>query len=401
MCVAAIVLPGGKAPTLKQLENMERQNPDGAGVAWPQRQGDQIVVAWEKGLHMSAERVHNRLTSLLKEGVGPILFHFRYSTVGGKNSLLCHPFPVEEFPELTTEGTAPEVLIHNGHWSEWDSLMALNAELFQRADIDPKDKRQVWSDTRCGTHLIAMGLIHQKDITGKVAILQGSTMEVFRTGSWELDKDHDIWYSNRFWDRVHYSTVYQGPTTHTSRKKGSSVYDKDDWDYGEWWEGYLARKEEAANEQSNQCALVAKKEKDVVGEIVERYSMKQCFLCDHYGCQYRKITEEDWGGTMDDEYWVCPKCDWLTEEPAKEPANNSSARNNPNAPVDRLFTREEVEAGLRAAHGLSPKAKLAGLGMSEPKGTFTNQGFYNGEIRYINGVPHWQAKTGEWCPMEK
>ena len=83
MCVIMVV--DDTLPSRKMLSRAEDENSDGAGIAWVQNG----VVHWKKGL--TAKGVYSIARSVPR----PSVIHFRWSTVGGKNAELCHPFALD------------------------------------------------------------------------------------------------------------------------------------------------------------------------------------------------------------------------------------------------------------------------------------------------------------------
>lgn len=109
MCVAAVIK---RAVPLSDLQNMEIDNPHGAGVAWAQ-DGE---IQFRRGL--TAAQIFDMQTR--GEMTYPYLLHFRWATHGPRVPELTHPFPtgIRAFgTELV--GAAPQVMIHNGVWSEY------------------------------------------------------------------------------------------------------------------------------------------------------------------------------------------------------------------------------------------------------------------------------------------
>lgn len=190
MCVAIILNEPGKRPTLEQLRAMERGNSDGAGVGW--YDAEMGTCRWVKGL--TAEGLNGILDNIPR----PALVHFRFATVGGNSPELCHPFPVSGDMDDGVIGAASEILIHNGHWSDWDDYYRTFA---QEVATPPKGK---WSDTRFAAYLMALAPKERDaiaaEVDGKVAILSATpeaTGVVTRWGDWT---DHEgCLYSNMGW----------------------------------------------------------------------------------------------------------------------------------------------------------------------------------------------------------
>lgn len=177
MCVAVVLMDEDR-PTLDELQRMEWQNDDGAGVGW--YEGG--VCHWVKGI--KAESVDKLIETLPR----PVFIHFRYSTAGGTRPELCHPFPVTRAARLDLSGEAKSILMHNGHWSKWTQVAA-------RRQL-PKGP---WSDTRLLAWLARRDvrwLAREADDYGKVAHMTKDG-EVMLYGKWE--KEGGIYYSNTYW----------------------------------------------------------------------------------------------------------------------------------------------------------------------------------------------------------
>lgn len=180
MCVAIYVPKGIRTPSLDVLEQCQKNNRDGAGVAWVE--GRQVV--WKKGI--DAKTAHLLLQDVENT---PRFIHFRLATVGGSNPKLCHPFPVSPRVGLALEGQADEVLMHNGHFRDWK-------EMILKAGVR-RIPRGPWSDTR-GLALLAhhYGEGFLEMIDEKIGLLRkdGSCL-LF--GTWTAEEG--AYYSNLYW----------------------------------------------------------------------------------------------------------------------------------------------------------------------------------------------------------
>lgn len=182
MCIA-IVVPGIAAfPALEDLRDMEHVNQDGAGIAWIDRKW----VRYLKGL--TADEVYKFGSKL----TGPRLVHFRMATAGGTEPGLCHPFPIAATAPLDLRGKAKAVMMHNGHWGDFE----LAAELCQPLPPGP------WSDTRLMARLLASKghkwarYLVNRAHAGKIAVMR-SEGNVSLFGHWSLYQG--CHYSNLFW----------------------------------------------------------------------------------------------------------------------------------------------------------------------------------------------------------
>lgn len=102
-----------KHPTFSMLERAHAANPHGAGVAWL-KDGQ---VYWRKGLDAV------QVSELITDGTlqFPYVVHFRLASVGEQSPELCHPFPIVDLSPTDLQGTASQVLFHNGTWRDYES----------------------------------------------------------------------------------------------------------------------------------------------------------------------------------------------------------------------------------------------------------------------------------------
>lgn len=100
MCLLCVFEPGA-SPTREELENSAASNPHGFGYAF--LMNDRIVT----GRGMDAKDVIDRFMRI-REGFPDVwaMFHARYATHGTTNKSNCHPFRVDNDPNI--------VLAHNG-----------------------------------------------------------------------------------------------------------------------------------------------------------------------------------------------------------------------------------------------------------------------------------------------
>ncbi len=188
MCVAIVIPSGAKNPTVEELLEMEEANPDGAGVAW---HADN-EVHWLKGLEAKeVDALLGGLPNCTK------LVHFRLATAGGSKPELTHPFPVEKAPRLALSGRARQVLIHNGHISDWELYAKLQGDL----------PGGPWSDTR-----LMARLAHTRsykilnEFRGQKFALLDKTGGVKISGDWT--KRDGALYSNMYWVGGSYTKYY-------------------------------------------------------------------------------------------------------------------------------------------------------------------------------------------------
>jgi len=212
MCL--LITAEGKRPSEELLRRAARANSDGAGIAWIEGE----LVRWEKNVD---PEVAIRLAARVPM---PFLVHFRWATVGGVNTPLCHPFPVSRGVSTQAAGRARAVLAHNGHWHGWeDHSGAIAARAGVRVPKGP------WSDSRAiawVAHLVgeeALELIDEK-----VAILDKDGIRRYGTGWHDLSK--------------------KGRRLHLSNRSDLSFSGTTSWNYQKGWKSYGATKKGTAKE---------------------------------------------------------------------------------------------------------------------------------------------------------
>lgn len=132
-------------PTLSCMERAEKVNDDGAGIAWRESAGaDKFRIRWKKGL--KAKEVDDlikemKLADYLPDS--PFVIHFRSRSTGSSDHELNQPFPLTREVSTSLEGTAKEVLFHNGTYHNW--LEKMNMMCFAGGTPIPGGK---WNDSR-------------------------------------------------------------------------------------------------------------------------------------------------------------------------------------------------------------------------------------------------------------
>jgi len=180
MCVISIYQE--IAPLLEELEQMEKTNKDGGGIAWREKE----KIKWKKGLN--AKEIY----TITKKISFPYIIHFRLATSGGVTKELCHPFPINLQVETNLEGKAEKVIFHNGIWNKWKEL-CLNAivssgKSFLKGKIS--DTRALaWFVTIYGEEILTL-------IDEKVVIFSSNSIAIYGNG-W-IREEKTI-YSNQNW----------------------------------------------------------------------------------------------------------------------------------------------------------------------------------------------------------
>lgn len=183
MCVAAII---SKPVTMTQLQQMEDDNPHGAGVAW----ADDGQLFFSKGLGAK------EIFELQEAGwlTFPYLLHFRWATHGARTMAMTHPFPLGPRALLgELDGHADKLMIHNGVWHGYKDFLEL-------VDADP-DLISKASDTAIAAYLTAWLPNLPEEMPWAVAIgslAEDGTMKVERFGMCWEEHEGNL-YSNLSW----------------------------------------------------------------------------------------------------------------------------------------------------------------------------------------------------------
>ena len=195
MCVIAFSPKGNDAPTEKQIKEMFKKNPDGAGYAWD----DGTTVHFKKGF-MNVDDLLEDLGPLEKWKDKNLAMHFRIGTAGKNDKKTTHPFPLtNNFGELRKlQGDGP-VLFHNGVISGYGGI------------TDP-----LASDTQDFVAGVASKLLTRPNTPSKITaktidtiigssrllIMYGKNKAI-KFGDWK-EKDGN-YYSNLLWEPYQYT----------------------------------------------------------------------------------------------------------------------------------------------------------------------------------------------------
>ena len=206
MCVIAIYR--AKREKNENLRMMAIDNPDGTGAIWYNKEG---IPCYKKGLTI------NQVLEMNKTLPMPYAFHFRITTVG-HNKLLTHPYEVTKESKLAMEGSADQLLMHNGHWSDWNEAILNNALC---TGVNPPDGD--WSDSRAMAYLGGqVGTNVLKMLTGqKIALFKkGRSIQVLGAG-WSNEKE--ILYSNKNWEPSYTKGVWRDRGYYYAGEKKNEV----------------------------------------------------------------------------------------------------------------------------------------------------------------------------------
>lgn len=222
-------------PDRKSLEDGYSSNKDGAGVAW--YSVAEKTFRFQKGLS-DVDDVERVLKDEVK-GQLPAIIHFRFGTVGETLPQLTHPFPINEDADLNLTGKAPELLFHNGGWTEWQHVLKEIAyRQIHKVPLGP------WSDSRAiayAAYHLGPGFLSTIASVGRLAYLftcKGKPY-VYRYGSWSEEKgwwqSSKTWARRVDWDNDDWNKNYYSPkgdkTTHllgSGKESEHSSGDEDD-----------------------------------------------------------------------------------------------------------------------------------------------------------------------------
>lgn len=197
MCIIAY-RPENKSISLKTLEIMYENNPDGAGFMY----ADNGKIYLKKGFMNLASFLDACKT--IPENV-PCIYHCRIATHGTVRQGTCHPFPVTSDPELLN---SPEIIInkgyavaHNGIISGMDTKNDFSdSQAYIRDILAPLSKmRSLHADNLVAT-------IEKTIDNSRLAVLGvNGKVSLFGRG-WTVD--NGIFYSNTSYKESRYSKAY-------------------------------------------------------------------------------------------------------------------------------------------------------------------------------------------------
>lgn len=182
MCVIIFSPSKGSRPSGRTLDLCNKANPHGIGIV---TQGSRKMFSVSKGVSMSY------LKKTLRNTEGAIAIHFRYATIGGTESALCHPFPCTEKAESWLDYEATDVLMTNGTWLNFEQSYEVARKLTKTSRL----KGEV-SDTRAMAQIVGSTRSHDwlRNITDKhpqstrvrsLYMTKGNAKRMHFYGKWE------------------------------------------------------------------------------------------------------------------------------------------------------------------------------------------------------------------------
>lgn len=205
MCIIFSCYEG--VPDKHDLRAAAEGNPHGAGIAWVQ----DGRVQWRKGIQGKPDYVAKEIGKLIEGKPLPLLIHFRVATVGGPIPELTHPFPIVGKVPLALQGSANQVLMHNGHWTDWvkDSLetrsLMIQGAMREKGGglVNVKIPQGPWSDSRAmawNASIYGEGFLTLRVPTQKIAILDSKGgVRYWNLKDWYEDKKGGFYHSASIW----------------------------------------------------------------------------------------------------------------------------------------------------------------------------------------------------------
>lgn len=190
MCIIVYKPQGRKLPSLDTLRACWDNNPDGAGIMWPD--GEQVNI--RKGFMTWPDflKALDDITSEVDvEGV-PIALHFRIATHGAVVPGCCHPFAVKDsFDKMRmTDIHAKVGFMHNGTLSglETDDATSDSMAFAKLVLVPLKAMCDDFLDDKRALHII------ESSTQGSRFLLMAKDGRVRTFGNWV--SDDGIYYSN-------------------------------------------------------------------------------------------------------------------------------------------------------------------------------------------------------------
>lgn len=182
MCLI-IASPNGKRISREILEDAERTNSHGGGLAWFDQANK--TIQFRKGLEL--KDVESLFETDVKDQ--PWVVHFRINTVGGVCDELTHPFTIDKDASVASSGNASSVFFQNGTFNEWKQYL-MNASARSGIKIPPLP----WSDSRAiafclgvyGKHLLSL-----LDNSSRFLVFDADEDDDNRMMLWGKWEDHD------------------------------------------------------------------------------------------------------------------------------------------------------------------------------------------------------------------
>ncbi|WP_165046317.1 hypothetical protein [Adlercreutzia sp. ZJ138] len=210
MCIIVYKPQGKQLPSTDTLRACWDNNPDGAGIMWPDGNHVNIkkgFMAWPSFLEALEE-----VTSSIDVASTPMALHFRIATHGAVVPGCCHPFAVKDSlaKMRMTEIGADVGFMHNGTLAGLDTNDATSDSMaFVKAVLVPlKDMSDDFLSDKRALRII------EGSTQGSRFLIMSKTGTVRLFGNWV--KDHGILYSNK-----NFHTRY----TYTPTLFDNSIYD--------------------------------------------------------------------------------------------------------------------------------------------------------------------------------
>ncbi len=181
MCIIAAKLAHAQHPTEDMLKAMWNKNPDGAGFAYPNVDGDITII---KGL-MTYNDFRAALEPLLAVPTAFYLLHFRIATHGLRDGTMTHPFWAKENKlAICHNGILPYSTILDDKDPRSDTA-AFTEDILSKLP-------EGWHLSEAWHHIIEeyMGRYN------KIAIIEKEGIVLMNRSAWVEDKDTGLIFSN-------------------------------------------------------------------------------------------------------------------------------------------------------------------------------------------------------------
>ena len=207
MCIIVYKPEGEKLPSTDTLRACWENNPDGAGLMWPDGRRVHIskgYMTWDE-----FEASLNEVTSRIDVEATPMALHFRIATHGKVSPACCHPFAVKDSYERMrqTKIYAEVGFMHNGTLSGLETNESTSDSMaFAKSVLVPlKAMCQDFLDNEKALRII------DGSTQGSRFLLMSKTGDVRTFGQW-VSEDGILYSNQNFRPRYSYAQPYSGET---------------------------------------------------------------------------------------------------------------------------------------------------------------------------------------------
>lgn len=224
MCIIIVKDAGAKMPDNNTIKTCWNNNPDGAGLAWQDSNG-QIHIS--KG-YQTLKAFNKALKAIDGLAACPVIMHFRIQTSGGIRPELTHPFPLTDVTDdLKASRITPKIAVaHNGVISiqGYDRTLESDTLAFIRDELAPL----AYDVPRFYKYKSIMKMLESR-ISSKLALLTQDGIHTI--GAFVYDDATGLYYSNSTYKQARKTYKASQPRykQHTTAPalKGGYGYDYD------------------------------------------------------------------------------------------------------------------------------------------------------------------------------